>query len=61
MELTAIYNPPQDIITSMPPGEGSVSFNWLKQEYQGEFNGQNKDFPIAKWHDKEEGAIKAAR
>ena len=36
-ELTELYNPPQGIIDAQPAGEGSIEFDWVKQEYNGEF------------------------
>ena len=60
-ELTAPYNPSQDVINAMPAGEGSIEFDWVKQEYIGKFGDQVNVFVKSKWQDKEEGAIKAAR
>ena len=60
-ELTDAFNPAQDIIRAMPEGEGSIEFDWVKQKYVGKFRDMKKDFLRSKWHDKAEGATKAAR
>ena len=55
------FNPPQDILQAMPEGERSVSFDWSRQEFVGKYKDHTKVFPLTKWQDKKEGAIKAAR
>ena len=60
-ELTDPLNPPQGIISAMPAGEGSIEFDWVRQELIGKFKDKEKIFLKSRWRDKEEGAIKAAR
>ena len=52
---------PKKSDNAMSAGEGSIKFNWRRQVYIGKFKDQEKVFLISKWHDKEFGAIKAAR